>query len=96
LARTSRRISTGAKNIEISEGCTYKGLVVAMLWFVCFFNYVDVEPIVKCHSRLYDLRVKDLWQRVNQTLNVEVARGPIDPPAVLRRADQINRLKFTA
>jgi len=59
-----------------------------------------LQAIVKCHVRLYDLRVKNRGSAEVKVPNVEAGRGLIDLAAVLRRAvqDQLpeaHRVKFT-
>jgi hypothetical protein len=55
-----------------------------------------LQAIVKCHARLYDLRVKDRSSAKVKAPNVEAGRGLIDLAAVFRALLKINHLKFIA
>lgn len=52
--------------------------------------------IVKCHARLYDLRVKHHCSAEVKAPNVEAGRGLIDLAAVFRALPRLNYLKLIA
>jgi MFS family permease len=45
---------TGTASAADRPQCTYKWLVIAMLWFVCFFNYADRQAIFSVFPLLKD------------------------------------------